>query len=77
MSDSNPSLLQIAELARHPEGSQPYNLAVINLLLRMKERGLDINEMSADGVSCASDNTVPIQQYHSMTFMGVKNCYTA
>jgi len=49
----------IAELARHPEGSQPYNLAVINLLLRMKERGLDINEMSADGPLSDLRNALP------------------
>ena len=42
--------LQIADLARHPEGSPGYTKAVINLLLHMKEKGVDINEMGVNGV---------------------------
>ena len=51
LKDDSNYLFQIAELARHPEGSQGYNLAVIKLLLHLKESGININEMSADGVS--------------------------
>ena len=45
------SALQIAELSRHPEGSPGWNVAVLNLLLEMKEKGININELTADGVS--------------------------
>ena len=42
---------QIADLARHPEDSPGYTNAIINLLLYLREKGIDINEIGVQGVS--------------------------
>ena len=42
---------QIDDLARHREDSPGYTNAIINLLLYLREKGIDINEIGVQGVS--------------------------
>jgi hypothetical protein len=44
-------IFQYADLAKYPEHSPEWNLAVIQLLLEMKGKGHKINEFEHTGVS--------------------------